>query len=151
MRRAIAALAVTVTQLTAVAPASSGPYEDAMLKCMVSHTAPADNDTLILWITVAFASTKAAQGHILLMPSEVEKAQRQMGAYANRIFLTDCVGEVRDAVKYEGQMSVINTFSQLTRIAGRQAMSDPAASKVMDGYYQYLNGPKIEALLGGQN
>ena len=74
-----------------------------------------------------------------------------MGAYANRIFLTDCVGEVRDAVKYEGQMSVINTFSQLTRIAGRQAMSDPAASKVMDGYYQYLNGPKIEALLGGQN
>lgn len=126
----------------------AGPYEDAFLKCMVSHTSPADNEALIRWITVAYASGPTVQDVVTVTPGAEEQASRAMAGYVSRIFLTDCRMELADAYKYEGETAIGAAFKQLAAIAGREALAAPASARIIEGFIKHVDAAAIEEALG---
>lgn len=126
----------------------AGPYEDAFLKCMIFHRSPADNESLMRWITIAYSASPAVRDVVTVAPGAEEEASRAMAAYVNRIFLVDCLPEIKDAFMYEGQTAIGAAFKQLGAIAGREAMLAPETGQVIEGFLKYLDTAAIEAAIG---
>lgn len=131
------------------APAGAGPYGDLLGRCMVSNTSPEDQLVLVRWIVLAFSSHPAVSDAVTLDPSAVAPIQSAMADYTQRLFLTDCLAESRDAARYEGQAALAQAFGFVSSIAGGQVTTSPEVAGVLQGYIALIDQARMERELFG--
>lgn len=136
--------------LLSVQDAAAGPYQDGLTRCMVSNTSVIDQRNLIRWIVLAFASSTAASDMVSIDMSKASTVQKDMAGYTERIFLNDCLLAAREAVRYEGEFAIVEAFKLMSQIAGREAMTDPAAQSVLNGYMSYIDEERLNREVFGR-
>lgn len=135
--------------LTATA-SGAGPYADLLGRCMVSKTTTEDQLVLVRWIVMAFSSHPAVSDAVTVDPSAVAPIQSAMAAYTERLFLTDCLAESREAARYEGQNALVQAFGLVSSIAGGEVTRSPEVAGVLQGYIALIDQPRLEREVFGR-
>lgn len=126
--------------------AQAGVYTDDLSKCLVKATAPADQQTLVLWIYAAMSSHPQVKPYSKLTESEQERATKGATELMQRLLTIDCRKEAVEAIQYEGAATMEAAFEVLGEVAMRNLMGDAAVAKMMEGMTKYLDRPALEAL-----
>jgi hypothetical protein len=145
MRASSLALAAA-TMVAAASPCSAGIYTDAMAKCLVAKTTPADRTSLIQWVFGAMSANPAVSGMSSATEAQRTRLNRQTGELLQRLMLEDCHPETVAAMKYEGNGSVEASFGTLGEVAMGDLMADPAVRKEIEAMAGFLDRKRFEAL-----
>jgi hypothetical protein len=142
---ATAATAV-MTLFAAAGTARAGVYTDDMTKCLVKAMSPQDQSTLIQWTFSAMALHPDVHPYANITDEQRKALDQKAANLFQRMMTVDCRKEVVDAVKYEGTGSFEDAFAAMGEAAMRGLMNEPQVSKGMEGFVEYFDKTRMEAL-----
>lgn len=141
-----AATAAAMTLFAATGGARAGVYTDDMTKCLVKAMSPEDQSVLIQWTFSAMALHPDVRPYANITDAQRKSLDQKAAGLFQRMMTVDCRKEVVDAVKYEGTGSFEGAFSAMGEAAMRGLMSEPSVNKGMEGFVEYFDKSKMEAL-----
>ncbi len=118
---------------------SAGPFTDDFSRCIISKTTSQEKTDLVKWIyvTISFHPQLAEMSN--LSSNDVEMANIRIADYMTNIFAYKCNEELIEAIKFEGEDSVIKTFELLGEIAISEIMRDEGVAMASEFFTQYLD------------
>ncbi len=131
-------------------PVRAGPYSDTLAKCLVSSTVNADQEILVRWIVLAYASHPAASSLVSIDTSRIRDVQMDMAAFTERLFLNDCLLEAREAARYEGEFAIVSAFKSLASSAGRVLLNDEKVQEMFSQYVSFFDEERFEREIFGR-
>jgi len=126
---------------------NAGIYTQDLIKCMVNNTSPNDVKTLKTWIFFGFAQDKDLSKYARISDAQKEAVNKKMGEFVTRLLTQNCPNELKQAVKYEGNGAIQQSFEYLGRIAGASIMSSPQAREFLTGFSKYIDEKKLNEVL----
>lgn len=145
-RGGLAIAAAAVALFAATGSAEAGVYTDDMTKCLVKAMSPADQSVLIQWTFSAMALHPDVRPYANITDAQRKSLDQKAAGLFQRMMTVDCRKEVVDAVKYEGTGSFEGAFAAMGEAAMRGLMSEPSVNKGMEGFVEYFDKSKMEAL-----
>lgn len=139
------ALAVMVAAVSM--PAHAGLYADDLGRCLVSSTTPSDRVTLMTWMFSAMSSEPSLAKMASMTEAQRTDADRNMARLFDRLVLEQCRKQTIDAVKYEGQASLQSSFEVLGKVAMRQIIDSPDATRAVGRFADQIDKARLGALL----
>jgi len=145
---ALRIIAVTTALLIASTTAPfAGPFSDRLTVCMIDHMSPADNSALARWMVAALAVHPAVSGTVSVQPSQGEAAHKGMADLVNRLFLEDCLSDLRLAVRSEGETAAVDAFKFVAQAATRELLGHPDVASEVDKMAGMLDVDRLNAEL----
>lgn len=141
-RLAAASLALSLT-----VPATAGVYGDALTKCLVEKTSSADKTVLVQWIFAMVAVHPQVASVATVTPERRQQASRDAAVMLQKVLTETCLNETRSAAQYEGRNVFEPAFNQLGQVAARELFGDPAVTKAMGEFGQYVDMSAIARAL----
>src|SRR5512143_2048924 len=113
--------------LALAAPISSyaGPYGDDMAKCLVRSTTSEDKTALVRWMFAMMSLHPAVKTMATVSDEQRTAASKHIADIFQELLTKSCVNETKDAVKYEGEVTIASSFSVLGQVAARELFQDP--------------------------
>jgi hypothetical protein len=119
--------------------AVAGTAEDALSRCLVQSSTPADNETLVFWVFAAISENPKLAPLVNLSATQRESFDKQAAALFQRLLLTDCRTQSLAALQQDGTSAIAHSFELLGATAGRQMMTDPQVLSAMQHMTRYLD------------
>jgi len=126
---------------------NAGIYTNQLIQCMVKHSSPQDIKTLKTWMFFAFAQDPDLKKYAKITPSQIEFINKKMGHYVTRLLTKDCKKEFKNAVKYEGNLAISQSFEYLGRVAGAAITGTPEVREFFQQFSKYIDTKKLNALM----
>lgn len=143
--RLFAAVTVTAFIMSASA-ASAGIYADDMTRCIVKSATPTDRADLVKWIFAMIGSNPQVEGLSTSTPAQEDAFNRRAAAVLERLVHVDCRKESIEALRYEGEAAMNESFKVLGQTAAKDLMSHPAVTAKMGGFASHIDVSKWESL-----
>lgn len=148
MKRSIAALGLLVLAMVAPAgPAAAAPFTDALSRCLVERTTPADKADLSKWIFASLALHPSVDEFVSITPAQRAAFDTQAGRLMVRLLTVDCRKETVAALKYEGQGAISSGFEVLGGAATTELMSDPAVTAGLENFSKSVDLDAMNGVL----
>jgi len=128
--------------------AVAGVYADELAKCLVRSTTDADKTYLVRWLFASVSTHPAVRSIASVSDAERTKLNRNAAKLFERLITESCKTQTQEAVKYEGPATLQSSFEVLGQVAGRGLLSDPAVSRSMAEFANYLDKQKLENVFG---
>ncbi len=118
---------------------SAGPFTDDFSRCLITKTTSQEKTDLVRWIyvTISFHPQLAEMSN--LSSEDVEMVNIRIADYMTNVFAYKCNRELIEAIKYEGEDSVVATFELLGEIAITEIMNDEGVAMASEFFTQYLD------------
>ena len=143
----LASVALALAALSS-GPAVAGPYSDELAKCLVRSTTDADKTYLVRWLFASVSTHPAVRSIASVSDAERNELNRNAAKLFERLITESCKTQTQEAVKYEGPATLQSSFEVLGQVAGRGLLSDPAVSRSMAEFANYLDKQKLENVFG---
>ena len=148
-RNLLNVLLATTLSLSLSTHAVAGPYADSLTKCLVQSTTTNDKTTLVQWIFAMMALHPQVSSMSALTKEKRTTASKETANLFQKLLTKTCVNETRQAIKYEGQSVIEQSFNQLGQIAARELFSDPAVTAGMTEFASFIDKKAMDQALGG--
>ena len=131
---------------------TAGPFTDEFSRCIVTKTTSQEKTDLVKWIYVTISFHPQLSDMSNLSSEDVEMVNIRVADYMTNVFAYKCNKELIEAIKYEGENSVVTAFELLGEIAISEIMIDEGVSIASEFFTQYLDESVIaEALSEAYN
>ncbi len=127
-------------------PAFAGPSADALASCMLEHMTPEEGSVYIRWIFGALGAHPDVASMGPVTDSQYEPIARAFAQTTQRLLTTQCRVEAIEALRKEGQSSILVAFQKVGQISARRLMSHPKVEQRIGSYGKYLDKDKLDAL-----
>jgi hypothetical protein len=71
---------------------------------------------------------------------------RAVGQLLERLLTESCRVQYRDAIRYEGNQTIVTSFSVLGQVAMRSLMENPAVAKGLGELDSYVDAEKLKSV-----
>ena len=130
-----------------VASAYAGSYTNELSKCLVDSTSVRDRTALVKWVFSAASLHSAVKSIASVSEKQLDEANKNTADLFMRLLTETCKQETKNALKYEGEVTIQLSFQVLGQVAGRELFSSPEVSKAMSGLEKHLDADKLKALI----
>lgn len=139
--RHISGLVAAILGLSAMGTgaARAGTAGEALSRCLVQASTPADNEALVFWVFAAISENPKLAPMVTLSAAQRETFDRQAADLFQRLLLKDCRTESLAALQQDGTSAIAHSFELLGATAGRQMMTDPQVLAAMQHMTRYLD------------
>jgi hypothetical protein len=79
-------------------------------------------------------------------PKDLDEANKTTAALFMRLLTDSCKDKAKNALNFEGPVTLTTSFQVLGQVAGREMFSSPEVTKAMSGLEKYTDVKKLEAL-----
>jgi hypothetical protein len=90
-------------------------------------------------MTYAISEHPANKDFVTFNRYEEEQVSKRMAQLVTRIFTEKCPTETQQALKFEGEQALYNSFEQFGQIAGSELMANKEVSKATEKFTNYLD------------
>ncbi len=139
MKKFLAVIAAAITL-------NAGVYTNQLIQCMVNHSSQNDIKVLKTWMFFAFAQDPDLAKYATISKSQKIQINKAMGRYVTRLLTVDCKNEFKNAVKYEGNQAISQSFEYLGRVAGAAITSTPEVRAYFKEFAKYVDTKKLDEL-----
>ena len=119
--------------------ASASVQSEALSRCMVARTNPADRTHLVQWIFAAISASPSVRGMTTMTDAQRETYIRTGAELLNRLLVSDCHAETVAAIKSDGVGVLQTSFGALGQSAMRDLMTDPTVIVAMAQMTRYID------------
>lgn len=126
---------------------ASRTYADAIGQCFANSTTGKDRIELARWVFASMALHPDVVSSSAITPQKREAINQSTGALFNRLLAESCSKEVKEAIKYEGQVALKVPFESLGKVAMQELMSNPEVGAGFSGFEKYVDMPKLKKAL----
>jgi len=140
----------TLVVLAAAPRTLAGPYTDALGKCLVESTTPAEKTALVRWIFAMMALHPDVQSVSAVTPQQRTAISKQTAQLFQRLLTEACGTEVRQAIRYEGKETIQTSFQLLGQVAARELFMNPRVAEGLTEFSKYVDQDKIKELTAPQ-
>lgn len=131
----------------AAAQDATGPFTDALSRCIVTSSTATDKTMLVKWIFAVMSLHPAVQPMAAVSDSARTQLNQAMAVIAQRLLTVSCLSEVRAAIKYEGTAAIEVSFGVLGEVAMRDLFDNPRVSAGASAFAQYLDEDELTKAL----
>ncbi len=117
----------------------AGPFTDEFSKCIIVKTTSQEKTDLVRWIYVTMSFHPQLADMSNLSSNDVEMVNIRVADYMTNLFAYKCNKELVQAIKYEGEDSIISAFELLGEIAISEIMTDEGVAIASEFFSQYLD------------
>ena len=133
--------------LLGLAPCAwAGPYADALGKCLVSTTTPAEKTTLVRWIFAMMALHPDVESSSAVTSEQRTALSKETAELFQRLLTKSCEKESREAITFEGLATLQSSFSLLGQVAARELFVNPKVAAGMAEFSRYVDPMKLKEL-----
>lgn len=125
----------------------AGPYTDELSKCLVEKTSVNDRTVLVKWVFTALSLHPAVKSIVSVSEEQLDEANKTTAELFTRLITDTCRKETENAIKFEGEGAITQSFQVLGSVAGRELFSSPDVNRAMSGLAKYLDEEKINAVV----
>lgn len=119
--------------------AYAGIYTDDLSRCLVSATSNQDRLDLVRWIFSAMSLHPAVQDLAAVQEAERLALTERLGQLTSRLLIEDCKAEAKEAVRYEGETAIQNSFQTLGEVAASELFANPAVAQGIGEIEKYFD------------
>jgi len=116
-------------------------------KCLVKSTTEKDKTDLVRWIFAAVSVHPDVSGLVSVTDAQRTEMTRSVGELFERLLTKSCREQFRDATKYEGDQTLVTSFSVLGQVAMRGLMEHPTVTKGLGELDAFVDKDKLKAAL----
>jgi len=127
--------------------AVAGPYGDDLSKCLVKSATAKDQTDLVRWIFAAAALHPDVSSIAAVSDKQRTEMTRTIGQLLERLLTESCRTQYRDAMKYEGNQTLVTSFGVLGQVAMKSLMENPAVAKGFGELETAVSQEKLKAAL----
>jgi hypothetical protein len=146
MFRAAPVLTFALT-LCAAGAAHAGPYGDELTKCLAGKTSDAERTSLVIWMLEEMSANPALKPIMTVTDAQKTEARKAAAALTMRMMTEDCRAPAAAAFKNEGGGVAMRAFWELAQTSVASLARDPAVQGNMSQIGQYLDVPKLAAIM----
>lgn len=128
-------------------PAYAGMYADDLSRCLVEKTTAADKNALVRWVIATTTLHPAVQSIAHVSVEERTRANRETARLFDRLLTESCIGQTRQAAKYEGAAALQTGFQTLGQVAMAELFSDPGVAKGLGELSKLIDAKKLQQAL----
>lgn len=129
--------------------ACASPATDALGTCLTDHTTGKERKDLARWAFVSMAAHPDMAKVAAVSPQARDAENKTMAALVTKLVTQECTAQARQALA-EGGDGMRTSFEVLGKVAMQELMSDPSVNTSIQGFTQYLDQKKFEAVLSGK-
>ncbi len=144
--RAYAVMAVLAV-LAAAPRASAGVYGDALGKCLVDSTTPAEKTALVRWMFSMMALHPEVRSGSAVTPKQRTELSKKTAQLFERLLTQACQSQAREAIRYEGPATIQTSFQLLGQVAAAELFSHPKVAEGLSEFSKYVDEKKIKELI----
>ena len=148
IRLAIASIVASAALSAVVAPAFAAPYSDTLARCLVKSTTPEDKSALVQWMFATAALHPDVRRLSSGTDSEHVRLNKRIAKLFETLLTESCLGEAKEALKYEGPSTMETSFMVLGRVASRELFSHPTVAAGMAELNKNFDEKKLRSALG---
>ena len=126
----------------------AGPYGDALGKCLVSSTSPAEKTTLIRWMFATLSLHPDVQSMSAVSLQQRTSVNKDTARLFEKLLTVSCARETKEAVKYEGATTIESAFSLLGQVAMRELFANPRVAAGLEEWSKGVDQDKLKKVLG---
>ena len=119
--------------------AYAGPFTDDFAKCLVTKTTNQEKKDLVKWIYVTISFHPQLNQMSNLNAEDVEMANIRVADYMTNVFAYKCNDELNQAIKYEGEESILYAFELLGELAMGELMQDEGVTAASELFIEYVD------------
>lgn len=147
----VAALAAAANPQVAAPPVQdTGKLAEqaaALGQCFVDKTTGADRIAVARWMLGSMSSAPQMADLIKVDSALKTEADKKMAALFTRLMAVDCASEARPLFKARSRAGFEAAGGALGKIAMKELLTDPAASKGLENYTSYLRESDFAGLV----
>jgi|SRR5947208_8105407 len=148
LARSSALVAVVSLHALLAAPAVvAGPYTDDLSKCLVRSTTNTDKTLLVQWIFATIALHPDVKRLATVPDSDRQELNKKTGKLFEALLTHSCVGETRQALKYEGNSAIEASFNVLGQVASRELFANPSVAKGLAELGKFFDAKRVQKQL----
>lgn len=127
--------------------ARAGSYADALSKCLVGATTPADSKVALRWAFATMSLDPDIAPLASITPAQRDAINREAGALVTDLLVKSCRRPVQQALMFEGPGAVESAFEAWGRSAITGLVGEPHVARGMSALLQYLDMGKLMSLV----
>jgi hypothetical protein len=132
-----------VAMAVATPSAWAGIYTDDLSRCLMTQTSANDRIMLIRWIVYSYAQHPANAGFVSSDPSKRSVVDKEIGELVSQLLTVSCRDQLKQAYRFEGETSIVASFSSLGEMAAAELIEEPAVKATMNGFTAYIDEKKL--------
>ena len=140
-------LALGSALLTFGMPAYAGMYADDLSGCLVEKTTAAGKNALVRWVVATTSLHPAVKSIAQVSAAERARANRETARLFDRLLTESCIGQTRQAAKYEGAMALQAGFQTLGQVAMAELFANPDVAKGLGELNELIDAKKLQQAL----
>lgn len=134
-------LFISILSTAFVTSASAGPFTDSLSRCLVVSVDTRDKTDLMNWMARLITEHPEIKNSVGEVYSDIEavKSDVAVARLFEKLLTVNCRQEAIEAVRYEENIALEESFKVLGQIAMRDLMADPSVSAVMEQFTKYID------------
>jgi len=125
----------------------AGPYADDLSKCLVKSTTAEDKSTLVQWMFAMSALHPDVKKLSVVTPTRRNELNKQFAEMLTTLLTDSCLKETREALDYEGPQTLVQGFTVLGQVAGRELFANADVAAGMGELEGMFDNKKLEQSL----
>ena len=117
----------------------SGPYQDNLSKCIVEKTTKEEKNLLMKWMFVVISEHPAIPEDYKISNADKALSDIDMANIVMNIFQTHCSTEGKQAMQYEGESSIAESFRLLGEVAMRNFLMNAEVNYAAGRFTDYID------------
>lgn len=126
--------------------ASAGVYTDQLSKCLVDSTTTEDRTMLVKWLFTAASVHPAIRSLSTVTAEDRDAANQVIGNLFVKLLTDSCREPAKAALRFEGAVTLQQSFQMLGQVAGMELFSNPQVAAVMADLDKHVDPAKLNAL-----
>jgi hypothetical protein len=126
--------------------ASAGVYTDQLSKCLVDSTTTEDRTMLVKWLFTAASVHPAISSLSTVTFADRNAANQVIGNLFVKLLTDSCKDPAKAALKFEGPVTLQQSFQVLGQVAGTELFSNPQVAAVMADLDKHVDPAKLNVL-----
>jgi hypothetical protein len=119
-----------------------------MAKCLVRSTTSEDKTALVQWMFAMMSLHPAVRTMATVSGEQRTAVSQRVADIFQELLTKSCVNETKDAVKYEGEVTIVSSFSMLGQVAARELFQDPNVAAGLAELSKAFDATSLRKTLG---
>lgn len=140
-------LITIIVLILLVGISNAGPYTDDLSKCLIESTSPQDRIELVQWMFSAASQHPAVKNMCSVSEEQSDEMNKKTAALFMKLLTESCREQTQNALKYEGETTLSQSFNVLGQVAGKELFASPEVSNNLAGFKNYLDMEKLKQIV----
>lgn len=127
--------------------ARAGSYADALSRCLIHATTPADQKIVVRWAFATLALDPDVASMASVAPAQRQAINQQAGDLVTHLLVQSCSQPVQQTLMFEGVAGAQAAFEAWARWAVTQVAGQPAVLQGAGALLQYIDLGKLMSLV----